>query len=175
MTKGGRATAGDLEHQDKLDLTMLFTVRVKAHGDAPEEYYAEDIYGVIDQLLDEWVDGDAELPGIFAFLKAEGYDFGISDEEVDEGTDKELLMNAADTVRTVLHINMDDSEIDDAAAALGKLAMFLAAIGDEYQITEGWENDADGESEADESNVEADTDAVYNSEHERAMDEDYDY
>lgn len=127
---------------------MIFTVRVAAHDNEPEEYSADDIYGVIDQLLSEWVDGDADLQGAFAFLKAEGYDYGITDEEVDEGTDEELLESAANAIRTVLYIGVDESEIEDAAAALEKLANFLAAIGDEYQITEGWDEDEDEDEEA---------------------------
>ena len=177
---------------------MLFTVRVVAHGNEPEEYEADDIYDVIDQLLEEWVNGDADLPGALAFLKAEGYDFGVADEEVDEGTDEDLLENAANAIRTILHIGVDDSEIDDAAAALEKLANFLAAIGDEYQITEGCEDeddeDADQEAdpdaikdveqeakdvsaEPDQQKIEANADdgGEIDEDFEKALDEDYDY
>jgi len=169
---------------------MLFIVRVAAHGNEPEEYYADDIYGVIDQLLEEWVEGDADLPGALAFLKAEGYDFGIADEDVDEGTDAELLENAANAIRTILHIGMDDSEIDDAAEALEKLASFLAAIGDDYKILPADEDEDDQDKEAEETNkesvgdtepeprkaeAEADDDEIDDEELEKALDEDYDY
>lgn len=179
---------------------MLFTVRVKDLGDEVLEYDADDIYGVIDQLLDDWIEGDVNLPGVFAFLKAEGYDFGVCDEDVNEGADEDLLDAAANAVRTVLHIGMDDSEIDDAAAALEKLAVFLAAIGEQYQIIEGYEDEdkdedaADKQSESDwgkegdketsgdvepkqqkcECECDGDDDQL-DEEHERAMDEDYDY
>lgn len=158
---------------------MLFTVRAKAHCNEPEYYDADDIYGVIDQLLTAWVEGDTDLPGVFAFLKAEGYDYGLSsragefinsssagsfgilDEDVDEGTDEDLLESAANAVRTLLSIGVDDSEIDDAAVALEKLAVFLTAIGDEYQIVEG-----DDDYDIDRDEAEA---------LEKKLDEDYDY
>ncbi len=121
----------------------MFTVYTKAHMNEPVEYEGDDIYDVIDQLLTQWVNGDADLPGLFAFLKKEGYDFGITDEDVDEGTDTELLEDAANAVREVLHIGRDDSEIANAAVALNKLALFLTAIGEEYQITQALDEDYD--------------------------------
>ncbi len=119
----------------------MFTVHSKAQGSI--EYEGDDIYDVIDQLLTEWVNGDVDLPGVFAFLKKEGNDFGIADEDVDEGTDTELLERAANAVRDILHIGIDDSEINNAAMALDKLAIFLTAIGDEYQITQELDEDYD--------------------------------
>jgi hypothetical protein len=137
---------------------MRFTVLAKANDNAPEYYEADDIYGVIDQLLTEWVDNDVDLPGVFAFLKAEGYDFGILDEDVNEGTDEELLESASNVVRTLLYIGIDDSEIGDAAAALEKLAVFLTAIGDECQIIQGGEEKDEGEGEDEDKDEDEDYD-----------------
>ena len=124
---------------------MRFTVLAKANDNEPEYYEADDIYGVIDQLLTEWVDNDVDLPGVFAFLKAEGYDFGILDEDVNEGTDEELLESASNAVRTLLYIGIDVGEINDAVTALEKLAVFLTAIGDECQIIQENEDEDEGE------------------------------
>lgn len=162
---------------------MKFIVRVKSHLDEAEEYEAEDIYDLIDQLLDEWVEGDADIPGVLAFLADHGHDLGITDADVDEGTDESLLQMAADAVRTLLHT--EDSH------GLERLALFLSAISGEYTI-EGPSADAtDKESEASDSEKAGDEGANKveeddkedgdddaddeDEEYEKKLDEDYDY
>jgi hypothetical protein len=173
--------------------------------DEAEEYEAEDIYDLIDQLLDEWVEGDAHMPGVFAFLADHGYDLGIADDDVDEGTDESVLQTAADAVRILINT--------EAPESLEKLALFLSAISGEYTIEgpgagasekeEDESDSAEAEDEADKAEDEADKaddegkaaaadedeaagadadaedededDEELDEEFEKQMDEDYDY
>lgn len=154
---------------------MKFTVRVKSHLDEAEEYEAEDIYDLIDQLLDEWIEGDADMPGVFAFLADHDHDLGITDDDIIEGTDESVLQMAADAVRILL--NTEDPH------SLERLALFLSAIGNEYTIEGGvsdkesdvsdYENEADATADG-EADKEVD-DEELNEEYEKKLDEDYDY
>jgi hypothetical protein len=141
---------------------MKFTVR---NQDVAEEYEADDIYDLIDQLLEEWIAGDANMPGVFAFLADNGYAMDMTDDEVDEGTDESILRTAADAVRIVLHAG--DSET---------LAVFLSAISSEYQI-EGPDGEptSDLSEEYERSDDKSELDDDEAADLERRMDEDYDY
>lgn len=143
---------------------MKFIVRVKSHLDEAEEYTADDIYELIDQLLDEWIAGDADMPGVFAFLADHDCDLGITDDEIDEGTDESVLQLAADAVRLRLHAGDDET-----------LAVFLSAISSEYTIEEQGAGVSEKEDEADDDKEEADGDDELDEEYEKQLDEDYDY
>jgi hypothetical protein len=79
---------------------------------------------VLMQLLVDWVAGEVDLHGTFAFLTNHGRDFGVADVDVDEGTAPELLEAAAEAVLTLCADN-------DAVTA-----EYLIAIGDRVLITE---------------------------------------
>jgi hypothetical protein len=115
--------------------------------DAPEIYKGCDtVIDVLTRLGSEWVAGDLELPHTFTFLAAHGRDFGITDDEVDEGTDEALLARA---VETVLELCADNEEVTRE---------YLAVIGSRVRIVE-----ADERSEAtddDEDEDETDDDPV---------------
>jgi hypothetical protein len=93
--------------------------------DSPIPYEdCDEMIDVLMQLLADWVAGEADLHGTFGFLNNHGKDFGISDEDVDEGTEPELLQAAADAV---LELCVDNEAITEA---------YLIAIGDRVLITE---------------------------------------
>ena len=107
--------------------------------DAPEIYdECETVIDVLTYLGAEWVAGDVELPNTFMFLATHGRDFGITDEEVDEGTDSALLERA---MEAVLELCADNEAV---------MREYLIAIGDRVRITEvdGDEDEADERSEA---------------------------
>lgn len=119
---------------------MKYIVRAFSQGYEPEEYDAPNIYAVVDQLLDEWVEGDADLPGVFGFLEEQGYGFGITDDEVDEDIDRDILEQAANTVSAILGIGDETSHDDDA------LALFISAISEEYHIEQAEDDELETES-----------------------------
>ena len=90
-----------------------------------------EIYDCFDNMMDvliylgsEWVAGDMELPNTFTFLAAHGRDFGITDDEVDEGTDSALLERA---MEAVLDLCADNEAVTRE---------YLIAIGGQVRITE---------------------------------------
>ncbi len=62
---------------------------------------------VIEHLLDDWVNGDEDLDGVCAFMRTQGIDFGITDEEVDEGTD---VSGFAVRIRVWLELGATDEQ-----------------------------------------------------------------
>ncbi len=82
------------------------------------------VVDVLMQLLADWMTGDADLHGTFAFLSNHGRDFGITDDEADENTDPDLLEAAGEAV---LELCADNDVV---------LAEYLAAVGDRVLITE---------------------------------------
>jgi hypothetical protein len=98
--------------------------------DAPEIYKGCDtVIDVLTRLGSEWVAGDVELPNTFTFLAAHGRDFGITDEEVDEGTDEELLARA---VEAMLELCADNEAVTRE---------YLIAIADRVRIVEATDGD----------------------------------
>ena len=87
---------------------MCFDVKGVA-WDAPEIWdECDTVIDVLTLLGSMWVAGDVELPNTFTFLASHGRDFGITDEEVDEGTDEELLQRA---VEAVLELCVDNEAV----------------------------------------------------------------
>lgn len=113
---------------------------VYTKGSSDEVYDAEDIYDLIDTLLDEWVDGDRDLFGAMSFLEQNDIHIGIADEDVDEGTDEVLLGRAAGSIRYLLGIGVEEGEHDDEM-----LALFLAAIQEDERIVIREDEDEDEE------------------------------
>lgn len=192
---------------------MKFIVRIASHLDEAEtssdagsyatphsmaggeEYEAANIFDLIDQLLDEWVNGDADMPGAFAFLAENGHDLGITDAEVNEsssvagsyepsryargaeGTDSDLLQTAADLIRELFG--------PPEARSMEQLALFLAAISGEYTIEGDVSDKEEGASESDTkaggadkveaADAEDEDDEELDEEYEKQLDEDYDY
>lgn len=102
--------------------------------EAPEIYEdCDTVIDVLTRLGTEWMAGDVELPNTFAFLAAHGRDFGITDDEVDEGTDAALLLLA---VEAVLELCADN----DATTR-----EYLTAIGDRVRISEDERSEATDE------------------------------
>ena len=112
--------------------------------DAPEMYEGCDtVIDVLTRLGSEWVAGDVELPNTFTFLAAHGRDFGITDDDVDEGTDEALLARA---VEAVLELCADNEAITRE---------YLIAIADRVRVVE-----ADERSEATDEDEDEDDDPV---------------
>jgi len=84
----------------------------------------ETMIDVLTRLGAEWVAGDLALPNTFIFLAGHGRRFGITDDEVDEGTDPALLERA---MEAVLELCADCEVITK---------QYLIAIGDSVRITE---------------------------------------
>ena len=107
---------------------MPFAVQFRlADDDWDEPILYEECDTVVDvlmQLLADWVAGDTDLHGTFGFLTNHGRDFGVADDDVNEGTAPELLEAAAEAVLTLCADN-------DAVTA-----EYLIAIGDRVLITD---------------------------------------
>jgi hypothetical protein len=107
---------------------MPFAVQFRLGDDDWDEpiLYEEcdEMIDVLMQLLADWVAGGADLHGTFGFLTNHGRDFGVADDDVNEGTAPELLEAAADAV---LELCADNEAVT---------AEYLIAIGDRVLITE---------------------------------------
>ncbi len=116
---------------------MPFTVQFRMGADdwdEPLDYEdCDTVLDVIQQLLADWTSGDADMHGTFAFLAAHGMDFGITDDQVDEGTDGDLLDRAGEAV---LALCADDEAVTRE---------YLIAVGDRVQIVEVAGEDDSGE------------------------------
>ncbi len=102
-----------------------FSVYDLISGDEePTTYAAESLADLVDQVLDEWVGGDRDLPGIMAFLRANGVEPPMEDDDVIEGENEPEIIEAADAVRAIV-------ETSPARAT-----EFLAAISGAIRVEE---------------------------------------
>ena len=113
-----------------MPFTVQFRILNDNDWDDPLDYDdCETVVDVLMQLFAEWAAGDVDLPGTFGFLANHGHDFGITDDEVDEGTDGALLQRAGEVVLGLCA----DSEVVTKE--------YLIAIGDHVRIVETEEID----------------------------------
>ncbi len=119
-----------------MPFTVQFRILNDNDWDDPLDYDdCETVVDVLMHLLTEWAAGDVDLPGTFAFLTNHGHDFGITDDEVDEGTDGALLERAGEVV---LDLCMGNEVVTQE---------YLIAIGDRVRIVETEEIDDNSSTE----------------------------
>ena len=92
--------------------------------EAPTFHCVEGLVDLIDALLDEWVAGDVDMPGVMAFLRDHGVEPPMEDEDVLEGEFEEEIIGAADAVRAL---------VSDTGSVAKE---FVAAIAKGFRIEE---------------------------------------
>lgn len=68
------------------------------------EIEALDMYGAINIVLDMWESCDNEVLGVVGFLKGFGIDYGISDDDLDEGSDT-VIRSMSKEIRRIIKDN----------------------------------------------------------------------
>ena len=103
----------------------IYAVYNLTTGEEPTFHSVEEHTDLIDILLDEWVAGDVDMPGVMTFLRDHGVEPPMEDDDVMEGELEEEIIRAADAVRALV------AEGSDAVAN-----EFLAAITKGFRIEE---------------------------------------
>ena len=141
--QGGKVVETDCKdtHAASTSIKMPFAVQFRMGADSWEDHLEgyEDCdtpLEVLQRLLAEWVSGDADMYGTFTFLAAHGHVFEIMDDDVDEGTDEDLLARAGELV---LGLCVDNDAVTQE---------YLTAIGDRVRLVEL--ERLEGDSETDE-------------------------
>lgn len=119
-----------------MPFTVQFRILNDNDWDDPLEYEdCDTLDEVLMQLLAEWAAGDVDLHGTFGFLAGHGQEFGITDDDVDEGTDGDLLGRAGEAV------------LDLCVGNEVRTREYLIAIGDHVRIAETKGEDDDSSTE----------------------------
>lgn len=140
---------------------MKFLVYNKLAGGAPKEYDVKNIYEVFDAMFDDWAYRGRYIQGVIDFLEENDWEF-------DEDREDDIIEEAVDKVRELFGPPEERN--------LEQLALFLAAINEEYEISSvtggcGVDTSDSIHHEIDETDI----DEALAAEFERKLDEDYDY
>jgi hypothetical protein len=106
---------------------FLITFLVNGEEQDPIEMGAADLEALLNTLLDNWVSGYIDLIGTMDFLRANGVEPPMEDEEVIEGENEPEIIEAADAVREIIGLSpMKQVEYVAAIREGGVLISLLA-------------------------------------------------
>lgn len=89
------------------ELQKAFVVAIQCI-ELPCKEHCSNLMDVIRDLMDMWPEGDVDAHGTLAFLKENGHDIGLLDDDVSESTDTALLRRASEALIEVCSSGGED-------------------------------------------------------------------
>lgn len=96
---------------------MFYITNTTCDPDDVEEFEASNRFEAIRFSLKSWARSDYDIRGAFHFLKNNGIDHGVCDDDIDEGSDDIIVVAVQDILRIIRGNSLKETEFLEAVKA----------------------------------------------------------